>query len=455
MQVSVESVSNIERKVTIGVPATRVDSEVDKRLQKAAKSARIDGFRPGKVPMKVIRKRYGAGVRQEVVGEVMRETLYEALQQEQLNPAGQPAIQPKTVEPGKDLEYVATFEVYPEITLADLSTLQVNKPTATVEESDIDTMIEQLREQQSQMQEVDRAAQTGDEVVIDYTGTRDGEAFEGGTGENQKLVLGSNSMIDGFEAGIAGMQAGDSKVLQLTFPEDYQEATLAGKAVEFAVTVHTVSEPVAAEIDESFFEKFGVKEGGLEAFRAAVRKNMERELEKALKDRVKTQLIDALLAAHEIKVPSALIGQEVDRMRQEMGQQFGGGQQFDASQLPAELFTEQATKRVRTGLLINQYITDSGVELDDATLDAHLDRFADSYEDPAEVIAYIKQDQQQLAHFKSLALEDKVIDSILEKVEIVELPSSYEDALKPPAPEPRAESEAPVDSAEEKSAQDK
>ena len=434
MQVSVESVNNIERKVTIGVPAARVESEVDKRLQKAAQSARIDGFRPGKVPMKVIKKRYGVGVRQEVVGEMMRETLYEALQQEKLNPVGRPSVEPKTVEAGKDLEYIATFEVYPEITLSDMSALKVEKLSAAVEESDIDTMIEQLREQQSQMQAVDRAAQNDDEVVIDFAGTLDGEAFEGGTAENQKLVLGSNSMIEGFEAGIVGLKAGDSKVLELTFPEQYQEASLAGKAVEFAVTVHTVSEPVAAEIDATFFEKFGVKDGGMEEFRAAVRKNMERELEKATKDRVKTEVIEALLGAHDFKVPAALIEQEVDRMRQEMVQQFGGGQQFDASQLPAELFADKAAKRVSTGLLVNKFITDSGIEVDDAELDAHLDKFAESYEDPAEVISYVKQDEQQLAHFKSLALEDKVIDSILEKVEIIDVPTSYEDALKPPVP---------------------
>jgi trigger factor len=434
MQVSVESVNNIERKVTIGVPAARVESEVDKRLQKAAQSARIDGFRPGKVPMKVIKKRYGVGVRQEVVGEVMRETLYEALQQEKLNPVGQPSVEPKTIEAGKDLEYIATFEVYPEITLSDLSALKVEKLSAAVEESDIDTMIEQLREQQSEMQVVDRAAQNDDEVVIDFAGTLDGEAFEGGTAENQKLVLGSNSMIEGFEAGLVGLKAGDSKVLELTFPEQYQEASLAGKAVEFAVTVHTVSEPVAAEIDAAFFEKFGVKDGGMAEFRAAVRKNMERELEKATKDRAKTEVIEALLGAHDIKVPAALIEQEVNRMRQEMAQQFGGGQQFDASQLPAELFTDQAAKRVSTGLLINQFITESGIEVSDAELDAHLDKFAESYEDPAEVISYVKQDEQQLAHFKSLALEDKVIESILEKVEIIDVSTSYEDALKPPVP---------------------
>lgn len=449
MQVSVESITNIERRITVGVPAERIETEVESRLKKAAQNARIDGFRPGKVPLKIIKQRYGAGVRQEVVGEVMQQTFYDAITQEKLNPAGQPQIEPKTMEEGKDLEYVATFEVYPEVTVADLSGIEVERQSATIEPSDVDNMIEQLRKQQSKMEQVDREAQDGDQVDINFKGTLDGEEFEGGSAENTPLVLGSGRMIPGFEDGLVGLKAEQETVLKLTFPEEYHAKEMAGKDVEFAVTVNSVSEPTLPELNDEFFALFGVEEGGEEKFREEITKNMGRELKNAIKNKVKSQVVVGLVKAHDIDLPKALLDQEVNRLRQEMVQQYGGGGQgFDPSMLPADLFMDQAKQRVSMGLIINQYIEDQNVELDNDRVETMIDEMAQSYESPEEVIEYIKGNEQQMAQLKSVALEDQVIDSLLESMKITDVTCSYEDAIKPPEPPMPEEEEGEEASAE-------
>jgi len=309
MQVSVESVSSIERRMTVGVAAEKIDTEVQKRLQKAAKTVRIDGFRPGKVPFKLVQKRYGAGVRQEVLNELIRQSFVDAVESQKLNPAGYPNIELKTDEAGKDVEFVATFEVYPAITIGDLSGASVKRTTAQIEESDIDAMIEQLRKQQSKMVAVERASQNGDQVTIDFKGLLDGEAFAGGTAQGHKLVLGSNSMIPGFEDGIVGMSAGEEKTIDVTFPENYQAENLAGKAVQFEIKVHEVAESTLPEVDEEFISRFGVNEGGIEAFREEVKRNMERELKKATRTKLKNKVVDALLKACPVEAPKALVAQ--------------------------------------------------------------------------------------------------------------------------------------------------
>ena len=434
MQVSVETLNNIERRITVGVPAERIESEVETRLKKAAQNARIDGFRPGKVPFKVIKQRYGTGVRQEVLGEVMQKSFYDAVVQEKLNPAGMPQIEPKVMEEGKDLEFVATFEVYPEVVIGDLSSIEIEKQVATIEESDIDKMVEQLRKQQTKMEPVDRAAQDGDEVTIDFKGIMNGESFPGGSAENTPLVLGSGRMIPGFEDGIVGMNAEEEKVLQLSFPEEYHAKELAGKAVEFTVKVHAVKEPVIPEINDDLFSLFGVSEGGEPKFREEIKKNMERELKSAVRNKVKSQVIVGLVDLHKIELPKALLDQEVDRLRQEMMQQYGGGQGFDVSMLPAALFTDQATQRVSIGLIMSQFIKDHKIELDDARVEKMIEDMAQSYESPEEVVEYIRSNEQQLNQLKSVALEEQVIDRVLESMKVTEVATSYEEAVKPAAP---------------------
>lgn len=444
MQVSVETINSIERRITVGVPAENIESEVETRLKKAAQNARVDGFRPGKVPFKVIKQRYGAGVRQEVLGEVIQQSFYDAVTQEELNPAGMPQIEPKVMEEGKDLEYVATFEVYPEVTIGDLGEIEIEKQVADIEDSDVDTMIEQLRKQQTRMEPVERAAQDGDQVQIDFKGVMEGEEFPGGSAENSPLVLGSGRMIPGFEDGIVGMSADEEKVLKLTFPEEYHAKELAGKEVEFTVKVNAVNEPVLPEINEELFEKFGVTEGGEAQFREEIKKNMERELTSAVRNKIKSQVIVGLVDLHKIELPKALLEQEINRLRQEMMQQYGGGQGFDVSMLPAELFNDQATQRVSMGLIMDQYRRDQEIELDETRVDTMIDEMAQTYESPEEVVQYIKGNEQQLTQIKSVVLEEQVIDKMLEGMKVTEVSTSYEEAVKPPAP-----AEKPADDAGE------
>ncbi|MGI9294404.1 MAG: trigger factor, partial [Pseudomonadales bacterium] len=353
MQVSVETIGGLERRLTIGIPVEKIETEVNARLQKAAPNVRLAGFRPGKVPMKVVRQRFGAGVRQEVLGELMNQTFYEAVEQEDIKPAGRPNIATKTDERGLDFEYTATFEVYPEISVTDLSKFKVTRAKAEVTDQDIEDTILKLREQHGEWVRVERAAQEGDQVLIDYNGTKDGEPFDGGAAENSTLDLGSKRMIPGFEDGIAGMQPGDENTLELSFPEDYHAEELKGAAVEFKVKLHEVREHHTAELDDALFEKLGVTEGGEEQFLKEVRENMERELASAIKANVKSQVMEALIDAHDVQIPSALLSSEISELRQQSLQQFGAAaEQFDASLLPDELFSEQAQRRVKLGLIL-------------------------------------------------------------------------------------------------------
>lgn len=434
MQVSVESVNNIERRLTVGIPAERVDSEVDKRLQQAAQSVRLDGFRPGKVPMKVVRQRFGNGVRQEVMEEVMRQSFFDAITQENLNLAGPPQIEPTSTEQGKDLEYVATFEVYPEIALKGINEIKVDRLVATVAESDIDEMIETLRKQRMQMEEVDREAQSEDQATVDFKGILDGEAFEGGSAEGVDIVLGSNRMIPGFETGIEGMKAGEERTISLIFPEDYQAEHLAGKAVEFIIKLNKVSAPVLPALDEEFYKEFGVTEGGEESFRAEIRRNMERELASTSRNKLKIQLFDALAGTQQVDVPRALVDQEINRLKQEMMQQYGQAQpNFDLSALPGELFKDEAAKRGATGLIISQYIKDNGIELDEEKLKVRIDELAGTYDDPEEVINYLYADEERLTPFRTLTIEDQVVEHLLSTVQVNEVSSTYSEVIKPQA----------------------
>ena len=434
MQVFIETTSGLERRITVGVPAERVESEINNRLRKAAKNVRLDGFRPGKVPMQVMRQRFGAGVRQEVIGEVMSQSFYEAVTQENLRPAGQPSIEPKSMDAGKDLEFVATFEVFPEIELGDLAGFSVEKPKANVTDEDIDNMIEVFRKQQGDWENVERPAAEGDQVTIDYTGTRDGEAFDGGSAEGSELELGSKRMIPGFEAGIEGLCTGDEKELSLSFPEDYHNENLQGAAVEFNITVHQVKEHKLAALDEDLFKKYGVEEGGVEKFRAEIADNMARELSNAVKNNVKQQVMDALVDAHSSQdVPKALIANEIDNMRKQMFQQFGGaGNSPDMdleSLLPAEMFQERAERRVKLGLVLSEYIQREGLEADPDRVRTTIEEMASTYQEPEEVVNWYYSNQEQLSSVESMVLEDQVVDKLLEKATVSENECTYQEAL--------------------------
>lgn len=432
MQVSIETTSGLERRLTIGVPAEQVESEVEKRLKQAAQNVRINGFRKGKVPLSEVKKRFGAGVRQEVVGEVISRSFYEAVQKENVKPAGQPSIEPRQLAAGKDLEYVATFEVYPSVELSDLSAYEITRTTAEVTEADIDNMIEVLRKHQATWTEVDRAAAVDDQVNLDFTGTKDGVEFAGGKAEGQDLVLGSKSMIPGFEEGILGLKAGDEKVINVTFPDDYQAEELKGAAVEFAIKVNKVSEAVLPKLDKEFFVKFGVEKGGEKQFRKEVKSNMERELGNALKAKVKTQVMDALIASHQTEVPKALVANEVNVLRDQMLQRFGGQKQnFDVkSLLPDSMFQEEAQRRVTLGLIVGEIVKSAKLKPDAKRVNAMIKDIASTYQEPEEVVEYYSNNRELMAGVESAVLEDQVVDHILSLAKVAEQQSSYDEVIK-------------------------
>ncbi|AYN15413.1 trigger factor [Pseudomonas monteilii] len=429
MQVSVENTSALERRMTIAVPAERVENEVNKRLQQTAKRAKVAGFRPGKVPMSVIRQRFEADARQEAFGDLVQASFYEAIVEQKLNPAGAPAVEPKSFEKGKDLEFVATFEVFPEFTVAGLESISVERLSAEVADADLDNMLEVLRKQNTRFEAVERAAQNDDQVNIDFVGKVDGEVFAGGSAKGTQLVLGSGRMIPGFEDGLVGAKAGEERVVNVTFPEDYQNLDLAGKAAEFTITVNSVAAPVLPELNEEFFAQFGIKESTLEGFRTEVRKNMERELRQAIKTKVKNQVMDGLLAANPIEVPKALLENEVNRLRVQAVQQFGGN--IKPEQLPAELFEEQAKRRVVLGLIVAEVVKQFELKPDDAKVREMIEEMASAYQEPEQVIAWYYKNDQQLNEVRSVVLEEQVVDTVLQKATVTDKSVSYEDAVKP------------------------
>lgn len=432
MQVSIETTTGLERRMTVEVPAAEVENAVNARLNEAAKTVRINGFRKGKVPMKVIRNRFGAGVRQEVVGEVMSRSYYQALSEQQIKPAGQPKIEPKTLEEGKNLEFTAVFEVYPEVELADFSKIKAEKLQAEVTDADIDKMIKNLQEQRQEWEEVKRMARNDDMLNIDFVGTIDGEEFQGGSAKGSNLVLGSDRMIPGFEKSLLKAKAGAEVKLELEFPEDYHNKEVAGKPVVFDVTVNSVSAPKLPELNDEFFAAFGVTEGGEEGFREEVKANMERELKKASRNRLKTELMDQLLDAHEIEVPEALIGAEINVLRQQALQQFGAGaQNLDPSMLPDDLFREQADKRVKLGLILGEVIKQKSMKADPERVRETIEDIAQTYETPEEVVNWYYGNKEQLETIESAVLEDQVFDEVLEQAAVKEKKVSYEELTQP------------------------
>ena len=408
---------------------------MENKLREAQKNIRLDGFRPGKVPLREVKRRFGAAVRNEVLADVMRESFLEAVEKENLQPAGLPGFEATRNEGGQDLEFVATFEVFPDVELADLSTIEVEKPVAEITDADVDEMIETLRSQRSDFAEVDRAAEQGDRVNIDYKGLKDGEAFEGGSAEGQNLELGSGSMIPGFEDGIVGMKAGEEKDIDVTFPEEYHSEELKGQAVVFQIKVNKVEAKALPEVDAEFMKAFGVEDGDLETFKTEVRNNMERELKNAVSGKVKEQTMDGLAKLHEFDLPAALIKQEIDRMRQQMVQQFGGGQQFDASMLPEELFRDQAERSVRLGLVVRAILEKNDLKPDADRVKARVEDIAAQYEQPQELINWIYNNPQQLQQIEGAVLEDQVVDLVLEGAKVEEKTMSYQEAVKPRQPE--------------------
>ncbi len=432
MQVSVETTSGLERRVTVGIPAEKIDSAVDVKLKEAAKQVRIDGFRPGKVPLKEVRRRYGKSIREEVIGEAVSNSFYDAVTKESLNPAGYPQIERTKDVPGEDLEFTATFEIYPEVTVTGLDQISVVRPIAEIAESDIDTMIDRLREQKAEFKEVERQAQLNDRVTIDFEGTKEGVVFDGGSASNHQLTLGSGAMIPGFEDGIVGMSKGEEKTIDVTFPEDYQAEELKGQAAQFKITLHKVEERELPEVNDEFIKNFTQKDANLDEFRAEIRVNMERELKNAVKNKVKKAVMDGVLEHNQVDVPRALVDSEIDRQRKQMVQQFGGGASMDHNSLPAELFEEQATRAVKLALVLGELIREKEIKADATRVRSTIEELAEPYENPEQVVGWYYENQQMLQQIESMVLEDQVVDLILEQATVTDENMSYQDAVSQP-----------------------
>ena len=429
MQVSVESGEGLERKLTVEVPAESVTEKVEKRLKELSRQVRLDGFRPGKVPMRVIKQRFGNQARQEVYGDIIQSTFYEAAQQEKLNPAGEPSIEIKDDSNDGSFAYVASFEVVPTVTIADLSNAEIEKPVSEVTEADVDNMFDKLRKQRTTWNEVDRAAQNDDKLDIDFKGLMDGEAFEGGSAENAPLVLGSGAMIDGFESGLLGVKKGEERTLELKFPDQYHAENLAGKEVTFEVKINSVSEPVIPEIDEEFVKSLGVESGNADELREEVKNNMTNELDQKLRGMTKEKVMDLLIETHEFQVPSALIRQEAERMLEQTKNDMQARGQAANFDLPSSVFDEQAERRVKLGMIVGEVISSQQLKADDEKIRQTIERFAASYESPDEVVEYYMNNPQQKASLENLVLEDEVVDWVLAEVKVSEKQQSFDELM--------------------------
>lgn len=430
MKVSIETMGALKRRLTITLPSEGFEEQITERLNDAASRVRLPGFRPGKVPMKEVRRRFGDSVRAEVAGELMQSSFSEAVEQENFSPAGSPSLEVVKMDPGIDFEYTATFEVFPTISLNPLSDVKVQRPSADIGDADLETMIENLREQRRHFSVVERAAAEGDQVKVDFEGRDDGEVFDGGSAEDATFVIGAGQMIEDFDKGARGLSAGESNTFAATFPEDYQAEALKGKTVEFTITMKEVAEPRVPDLDAEFFKSFGVDDGDEDAFRAEVRSNMDRELKGAITSQVKGQVLKQLTDKHDVQLPDALVNQEVQALKEQMLQQMQMyGSQGKMPELDDVLFRDEAERRVKTGLIVNELIRSNELEASPDDVKARIEEMAAPYDDPQQVINYYYGNPQQLQQIEFAVLEDRVIEFVLESADIEEVVSNYADVV--------------------------
>lgn len=421
--VSVQSTGALERRMEVQVPAARVEQEMTQRLKNVSRTVRLKGFRPGKAPLKVVRQQFGKEIHQEVISELMRRSFAEAVVEQKLNPASGPRIEPIATAEGQDLKYAAIFEVLPEISLAGIEGIKVDRPLVSVGDEDVGTMVESLRKQNPRFSEVARESHKDDRVTVDFTGTIDGTPFEGGKGDNVPIVLGAAQMLPEFEAGLMGVSAGLRKEIGLRFPDNYPAKALAGKTASFDVLVRKVEEQELPPLDDEFCAAFGIKEGGIEALRNAVTDNMRRELEQTLRARTKKQVLDQLLAANPVELPATLVESQVRDMQIDLARRMGVR---EAAQVPArEPFVEPARRRVALGLLINEIIKKENIELDRSKVGARLEELVSTYDNPQETMRAYEQNREAMHQVEMLVLEDQVVDWLLARARVNEQPSTF------------------------------
>ena len=427
MSISIETLEGLQRRVTVTVPADKIEAGYKEQLKGYAKNARVDGFRKGKVPHSIIEQRYGLAARQDVLSEEMQRAFFDVVMAEKINLAGRPTFTPNNYQPGQEFSFTATFEVFPEVELKGLENIEVEKSVVEITEADLDKMVDVLRKQQATFAETAEAAKADDRVTIDFVGSVDGEEFEGGKASDFVLAMGQGRMIPGFEEGIVGHKAGEQFDINVTFPAEYHAENLKGKAAKFAITLKKVENTVLPELTEEFVKKFGSAKT-VEELRAEIKKNMQRELKNALTARVKNQVINGLLANNDIAVPAAAVAEEVDVLRQQAVQRFGGKPEM-AAQLPAELFEADAKRRVQVGLLLSSVITSNELKVDEDRVKETIAELASAYEQPAEVVEYYAKNPRLTDNIRNVVLEEQAVEAVLAKAKVTEKASSFDEVM--------------------------
>jgi trigger factor len=430
MQVSIETLDGLARRMTVQVPSERVSEAVEKKLKDLSKTVRIDGFRPGKVPLKVVQQKFGGHIRQEVIGDVIESSYQEALIQEKVRPAGMPSIDSVSSEEQEDMSYTATFEVFPEVEELVLDAIKVDRPVVEITDKDFDAMLQKLREQRKTWKETKAAAKKGYQVIVDFEGRVDGELFEGGAGKDMPIEIGAGQMLPEFESGLEGIKASEQRTVEVNFPADYHGAEVAGKTAEFMLKATRVSTPELPELDEEFAKGFGVQDGDLEKMRADIRANMEKEKNERLKANLKNKVMSGLLEHNAIIAPSAMVAEEVKSLRVQASQRMGQDpESMDEAAFPNELFSEEATRRVQLGLLISEVIKKEKIELNQELVESTIEEMAIAYEQPDQVRDYYRQNQQARSGIESTVLEDQVVAHILDKASVTEQECSFDDLM--------------------------
>jgi trigger factor len=436
MPSQLETIGGLQRRLTLSVPTADVSRKMQERYRSLARTVRMPGFRPGKVPLKLIEQSYGPQVQAEILGDAISKAFSEAVDEHKLRVAGQPSIEPKAGDDAGEggeaaaTDFTATFEVYPEVELGDPSTLEVERFTSTVGDAEVDKTIDVLRKQRTRWNPVERAGQAGDRVTMDFVGKLDGVAFEGGSATDFPLVLGEGRMLADFEAGVTGKAPGETAEFDVSFPEDYNAKELAGKTARFEVTVKKVEEPELPALDSAFAEQMGVPNGDLEKFRADVRANLEREVAQRLKARTKSSVMEQITKLADIELPKSLVEAEsnvlADRMREDLK---GRGIDVKNIPVPPEAFKEQAERRVRLGLIVAEIVKKHGLQAKPDQIRKQIEEFAQTYENPAEVVRWYFSDKQRLAEVEALVVEQNVVDWFLEKAKVTEKPLTFDDLM--------------------------
>lgn len=431
MQSAVEVTGALERRIRVQIPAQEVDRQVEDRLRSLGPRARIKGFRPGKAPFSVIRRQYGDQVRQEVVEEVLRTSYATAIQDQGLQPAGSPQIEAESLAPGADLAYTAVIEVYPQIELAAIEGQRIERPQVTIGEDDVDRVLEQIREQQAHYHAVERPAQAGDRIRMDFEGTIDGVPFSGNQGEGVEIELGAGRLLADFENALLGAASGQSLDVPLTFPEDYPSAEVAGKTALFKVVVHEVAEKHLPTLNDELAAAAGIAEGGLDGLRIRIRERLEKQAQQAASARIKERVMDVLLELHDVPVPSALVDQEIDRLMAEMAQRMGLRSQ-QGGQLPREMFADRARRRVGLGLIVGEWIKQEGIQPDPDRVDSMIASLVMGHDQPDALAQAYRGNRDVMQRIHGAVLEDQVVDRLLEKMTVVDVPTSFQDLMSSP-----------------------